>query len=85
MLMGDLNASPEDEAIVKCNRYEGTSEVSENVTVTFHKYGTESKKLDYIFMSDELAKVAGNAEAWTDMQNGIYLSDHYPVCTQLWF
>ena len=85
MLMGDLNASPEDEAIVKCNQYEGISEVSENVTVTFHKYGTESKKLDYIFMSDELAKVAGNAEAWTDMQNGIYLSDHYPVCTQLWF
>ena len=85
MLMGDLNSYPTDEVIAKCNRYGGITEVSENVDITFHKYGTEAKKLDYIFMSDELARIAGNTEAWTDMKSGIYLSDHYPICTQLWF
>ena len=88
MLMGDLNSHPTDEVIAKCNQYEGIREVSDNIDITFHRFGTELDrviKLDYVFMSDELAEVAGNSETWTDMQNGIYLSDHYPICTQLWF
>jgi len=35
-------------------------------------------------MSDELVQAINTVEAWTDEINGIYLSDHYPVCAELW-
>ena len=36
-------------------------------------------------MSDELAKNVKSVSAWEDEMNGIYLSDHYPVCAELEF
>lgn len=86
MLMGDFNALPDEEAIVKCKQYEGITEVSENIGGTYHAFGTiTDRHIDYMFMSDELAKIAGNAEIWPDVKSGIYMSDHHPVCSQVWF
>lgn len=86
MLMGDFNALPDEEAIVNCKKYEGITEVSENIGGTYHAFGTiTDRHIDYMFMSDELANLAGNAEIWPDVKSGIYMSDHHPVCSQVWF
>lgn len=45
---------------------------------TFHAFGKEEpgRKIDYIFTD-----IAGAAATlWKDQINGVYLSDHYPVC-----
>ena len=85
MLMGDFNAPPTEEAIVNCKKHEGISEVSENIGGTYHAFGTkENSHIDYMFMSDELANLSGNAEIWPDVKSGIYMSDHHPVCAQVW-
>lgn len=86
MLMGDFNALPSEKAIENCKQYEGITEVSENIGGTYHAFGTLSDRhIDYMFMSDELADIAGNAEIWPDVKSGIYMSDHHPVCSQVWF
>ena len=54
------------------------------VPLTFHGYGLgcePQQKIDYLFTSPELCVLA--CRAWTDEENGVYLSDHYPLCAEL--
>ena len=84
ILLGDFNARPDSETINICNQKSGMQEVTKNVTETYQSFGKKSSKIDYIYMSDELAEALHSVEAWTDESDGIYLSDHYPVCAELW-
>jgi endonuclease/exonuclease/phosphatase family metal-dependent hydrolase len=38
-------------------------------------------QIDYIFIKGDIR--AERAAKWTDEQDGVYLSDHYPVCAQV--
>ena len=83
VLLGDFNAHPDSETIKICKSFKDLKEVSEDIEVTFHKYGKEARKIDYIFMSQTLADRVKNTKIWDNERNGIYLSDHYPVATEL--
>jgi len=85
VILGDFNARPDSGVIQMCNDFEGITEVSEDINVTFHNFGKAEVKIDYIYMSDELAEMVKAVSAWDDEANGIYLSDHYPICAELEF
>ncbi len=38
-----------------------------------------AKKIDYIFVSEDIVKAVEKVDIWDTCFNGIYLSDHYPV------
>lgn len=81
IIMGDFNAEPESETIRKCNNYcDGIlKDVTESISCTFHDYGKTSAKIDYIYMSKQLAGNVYETGIWDDVKDGVYLSDHYPV------
>lgn len=83
VMLGDFNAEPDSKTIEMCNAREGMRNVTANIPVTFHGYGKSSIKIDYIYMSDELADSVCEAKAWTDQSYDIWLSDHYPICAEL--
>ena len=83
ILLGDFNAEPEDGVMQACRAREGLLDVTASIPVTFHGYGTVAKKIDYIFLSESLRERVQDVEAWTDVHEGIYLSDHYPICLYL--
>ena len=80
VLLGDFNTTPNGDVIKSCHARKGMFEATKDIAVTFHGYGRETIKLDYIFVSDEWADRVVKTETWTDCHEGIYLSDHYPVC-----
>ena len=60
------------------------TEVTPDSGYTFHGYGKEStEKIDYIYVRGNLE--CKGFEKWTVCENGVYLSDHYPVCADLKF
>lgn len=90
VLLGDFNAFPNSKTIAICNAREDIREVTADIPYTFHcfgKYGGESdrpmEKIDYIYMSHELADKVTNVCAWEDKSYDIWLSDHFPVCAEL--
>ena len=83
MLMGDFNALPSSDVIAFCNKYEGIRDVTSHIPFTYHEWGVKNNKIDYIYMSDELADKVTKVTPWDDKINGIWLSDHYPVCAEM--
>ena len=80
LFTGDFNAQKDSETIELCK---DMVEFTANITDTFHGFGTKHNygKIDYIFASSgvkclEVAK-------WEDCHDGIYLSDHYPICAKI--
>ncbi len=82
-LLGDFNAEPQEAAIKCCNSFTAPhlTDVTSHLTATYHEYGTlvPPIKIDYIFLSDELAQLATGTTVWSESHNGIYYSDHFPV------
>ncbi len=81
MLMGDFNARPDSETIRFCTEHKDPviKEVTENIPVTFHNYGTDAQKIDFIYVSEDLADAVVANGIWDTVFCEIYLSDHYPV------
>ena len=54
---------------------------------TFHGFGTVDKdyEIDYIFVTDELKDKVQSVTMWEEEKNGIFLSDHYPICAEFDF
>ena len=78
MLTGDMNASPTSEAILAATSFDGVTDCTANIETTFHNYGCRSKcKIDYIFTNGETLDAYAVAD---EPVNGVYISDHYPVC-----
>lgn len=85
LLMGDFNSNPDSDTIKYCNSREDVRDVTANIPMTCHNYGKVNLKIDYIYMTDEFANKVTDVCVWDDFVNGIYLSDHYPVCAKLEF
>ncbi len=87
ILLGDFNAKADQETISICNERTDIQDVSNNIKDTFHAFGTSDPKtkIDYIFVTNDLAEYVYETDAWTDERNGTFLSDHYPIYSELWF
>ena len=81
MIMGDYNALPDSETIRFCNEHKDPviKDVTTEIPVTYHGYGTDAQKIDYIYVSEDITSAVNAVGAWETSFNGIYLSDHYPV------
>lgn len=91
-ILGDFNSQPESEVIRMCCEQTAYPliELTADIGPTFHDFGATGKtvnsrgwKIDYIFTSPENAKAVTSVTKWEDSKNGIYLSDHYPICCEL--
>lgn len=86
VLMGDFNSTPDSETIKYCNSRNDIKDVSAGIAKTCHGFGKcDVGKIDYIYMSNEIADKVTDVCVWDDVSSGIYLSDHYPVCAKLEF
>lgn len=81
IILGDFNAGPDSETIRYCNEYKGTRivDVTSSLPITFHNWGTDSQKIDYIYVTGGIENALTNIGVWDLCHDGIYLSDHYPV------
>ncbi len=82
ILTGDMNASPAEDCIKEILTLPDVVDTTAGISSTFHNYGrnTEDCKIDYIFTN--LAS-QGSYAIEDKHENGIYISDHYPVCAIL--
>ena len=80
ILLGDFNVAPDSETIKFADAKKGFFEATKDIKVTFHEFGKDKRKLDYIYLSDDLKCRVESVKTWEDSHEGIYLSDHYPVC-----
>ncbi len=81
VLMGDLNAVPDsDEIKLLAGKY---TNATESIGGTFHAFGTIStdsaRQIDYIF-TDLTTDSRESFALRQEPKDGIYLSDHHPVC-----
>lgn len=83
VLLGDFNAFPDSETLKLCYSHSDYSDTTKNIPTSFHSYGQENEKIDYIFVSDEWKERVVETVAWKDCHEGIYLSDHYPLSLEI--
>lgn len=90
-LLGDFNAQQDSETIRFCNEYKEYPlvDLTKDVGSTFHDFGgtgdteeARGRKIDYIYTDSETAEKLTKVYKWEDSKNGIYLSDHYPICCE---
>ncbi len=80
LLVGDMNAEPDSEEMQLLSRQMRNE--TEGIGITFHGFGGgHPGTIDYIFTSGSIR--CSSVTRWTDCRDGVYLSDHYPVCAQL--
>lgn len=86
-IMGDLNATPESETVQYLYGYSDfpVTELTDKFELTFHNYGNKQPpyRIDYIFADEKTAKLPYQIGLWADELDGIYLSDHYPICLEM--
>lgn len=86
LLGGDFNATPDSTTIQYCNHYDKFKiyDVTNKITGTFHDFGRRDGdfKIDYIYITEEIKNAVISVTRWEDCDDGIYLSDHYPVCLE---
>ena len=80
MMMGDFNAQPGDMEMVPIMSDPSYTDVTSHIPETFHNYGTESEKIDYIFVNDQVK--CEKSYIWTAEEGSLPLSDHHPVCAE---
>ena len=84
ILTGDFNVTPESVVYKSVIDFKGCgaplADVTADVGPTFHGYHPEKKgvKIDYIFTN--MPCDTSKSFTATDEKDGVYLSDHYPVC-----
>ena len=83
VLMGDFNATPDSNEIQIIEKESSLKDVTRTIPYTFHDFGRLQRfiKIDYIYMSQDWS--CHQVEVWDDVEEGIYLSDHYPVQADL--
>ena len=82
---GDFNALPGSEELKILENYPELVDLTAGIAGTYHEFGMlkEPEKIDYIIVSDTITCTL--SETWEDCINGVYLSDHYPVCVEIQF
>ena len=88
VVMGDFNLKWGQSACVK--KFAEQKELPLNkitgpYPATYHNFGTvdEGYEIDYIIVTDELKDKVQSVTMWEDEHNGIFLSDHYPICAEI--
>lgn len=86
-ILGDFNAQPNSDTIRYCDSYEAFPVINatEGIGVTFHNFGQkpDGPQIDYIYTDAVTAAKPYTVTKWTEEQDGVYLSDHYPVCLMI--
>lgn len=88
VLTGDMNAKPDTPCIAlpTAMKAKSVKDVTANIPYTFHNYGKlvgdEGWKIDYIFTDAEPIE---SYKVDDVPVNGVYISDHYPVCAWIEF
>ncbi len=87
VILGDFNLEWHKSEVVKNFATQKTvpfTKISGPYPVTFHNYGKIEKdfEIDYIFVTDALKDKVKSVALWKEEKDGIYLSDHYPVCAE---
>ena len=86
ILTGDMNAAPgsPEMSIATALASRTFRDATSGISQTFHNFGKLSGayKIDYIFTD---GKASGAYAVSDNPEDGIYLSDHYPVCTEIEF
>ena len=84
ILTGDFNAGPLSPEIaeIKSSQAIECTDATESITHTFHGFGQfeSDRKIDYIFTN---ATSLGSHIVTQPSDDGIYISDHHPVCATL--
>ncbi len=83
ILAGDLNAEPDDEEMSLLKTTPGLTVLTREIGITYHGYyrNDPPSQIDYIVLRGDI--MCENVAKWTDCENGVYLSDHYPVCAEI--
>lgn len=84
ILCGDMNAHPESPEIGSMNHSGIVCDVTEEISGTYHNFGKMDKpvKIDYIAVSENIR--LEKLELWKDQKDGVFLSDHYPICATVY-
>ncbi len=80
ILAGDFNAAPDSAEMAVLRGRTDFRNVTEGIGVTYHGYmrAEHPELIDYIFARGALKCLS--VRKWEHTENGVYLSDHYPVC-----
>ena len=83
ILAGDFNAEPDSAEMRPLYETPGLFDATRSIGVTYHGYGKadDPGQIDYIVLRG--AAACARVEKWTEQENGVYLSDHYPVCAEI--
>ena len=82
IFVGDMNAEPDSEEMRLVTSLTGMVDLAADSGGTYHGFHTVTPvKIDYIF-ADPSIRCKGICK-WDDAENGVPLSDHYPVCAEI--
>ena len=87
VLTGDFNAKPDSPVVTSVCAFQSCGVNLRDVTAhagdTFHAYRPWeiSRKIDYIFTT--AVSDSGKSKLLTDSEDGVYLSDHYPIMAEI--
>ena len=86
-LLGDFNRKPDSQTVRLCktDAQLPLCDLTSQLETTFHQFGklTEPCKIDYIFSDAVTAQHPHTVTLWKEEHDGIFLSDHYPVCLSI--
>lgn len=83
IIAGDLNAEPDSREMAVMKDYPLYTNVTQGIGITYHGYWHTEPPccIDYIFTKGFLCE---RVEKWEDEKDGVFLSDHYPLCALLY-
>ena len=82
VFVGDMNAEPDSPEMLHVLENSNMVDFATNLGGTYHGFHTvEPVKIDYIYADPRIR--CTNVYKWTDNENGVFLSDHYPVCAEI--
>ena len=87
IITGDYNTYPGDGEMGTFDNFPGYTNVTEGIGLTWHDFQGDNMEdtgnIDYIFVKGDVH--CTHIEKWKHCENGVFLSDHYPVCAVLEF
>lgn len=89
ILTGDFNAEPDAPELKQMEKWPEFRLLTGDIGITYHGFLPEDTpgSIDHIFIRD--GKHAGlralTPICWKDQKKGLWLSDHYPICTTLFW
>lgn len=88
LLMGDFNSVPDSDVVQRVYRmspaplFDFSSPQGLPAEYTYHGYGLQNPcKIDYLLGTGDWTLEGKQLGVWN--HNGVYLSDHYPICAEL--